>query len=121
MAISILNNVRRGERHALSCLLMLVYLLAVNYSISHVHAPEEGNPHLAQAWSELHHDVADHWYSDQQHSHACTLIAQTAASPVGIQSTTVFVNIFNPAPRYLSLNLATPTKKHTRAPPTVKS
>jgi len=99
---------------------MLVYLLVVNYSISHVHGPEEHSHDTHRVWSEPHADD-DLWHSDQQHSHACTLIAQTAASFAGLQLATLFVSVFNPLPHYLSLNLATPTKRHTRAPPAIKT
>ena len=120
MTISISNNVGSSKRRALSFLLMFVYLLVVNYSISHVHDPEKSTQDIAQALSEPRADD-NHHHSDQQHSHACTLIAQTAASFAGLQSATLFASVFNPLPRYLSLNLTTPTKRHTRAPPVIKT
>ncbi len=120
MTISIPNNVGSSKRRALSFLLMFVYLLVVNYSISHVHGPAKSTQDIPTTWAEVHADD-DHHHSDQQHSHACTLIAQTAASFADLQSATLFASVFNPLPRYLSLNLTTPTKRHTRAPPIIKT
>ena len=123
MIISIKNNIGRDKRQTTSFLLMFVYLMVVNYSISHVHGPAKNSQQLSWIWSEqdmfCQHDQP--WSSDQQHSHACTLIAQAAAFLPGWQSAAPGKELFIPVTRYLSLNLTTPTNRQTRAPPVISA
>ena len=122
MIISIKNNIRRDKRQAASFFLMFVYLMVVNYSISHVHGPAKNAQQLPWIWSEqqvfCQHDQP---LSSEQHSHACTLIAQAAAFLPGWQSATPGKELFIPVTRYQSLNLTTPTNRQTRAPPVINA
>lgn len=119
MIISIKSNIRRDKRRSVSFVLMFVYLMVVNYSISHVHGPAKNSQQLPWLWSEqqvfCQHDQPGP--SEQHHSHACTLIAQAAAFLPGWQAATPCKERFKPVTRYLSLNLTTPTNRQTRAPP----
>ena len=125
MTISIKNTIRSDKRQTMSFFLMFVYLMVVNYSISHVHGPAKHSQHLPwissgqQAFCE--HEGDQPWPSEQQHSPACTLIAQAAAFLPGWQSATPGKELFKPVTRYLSLNLTTPTNRQTRAPPVINA
>ena len=123
MTISIKSNIRSNKRQTVSFFLMFVYLMVVNYSISHVHGPAKNSQQLPWIWSEqqvfCQHDQP--WSSEQQHSHACTLIAQAAAFLPGWQSARPGKELFKPVARYLSLNLTTPTNRQTRAPPVINA
>ena len=122
--MTIRNNIRSDKRQTVSFFLMFVYLMVVNYSISHVHGPAKNSQQVPWIWSEqqlfCEHEGDPSW-SEQQHSHACTLIAQAAAFLPGWQSATPGKELFKPATRYLSLNLTTPTNRQTRAPPVINA
>lgn len=122
--MTIRSNIRSDKRQTVSFVLMFVYLMVVNYSISHVHAPAKNSQQLPWIWSEqkvFEHKGDKPWASEQHHSHACTLIAQAAAFLPGWQSATPGKELFKPVTRYLSLNLTTPTNRQTRAPPVINA
>ena len=130
MSIGIQNMTLKHRGNALlSSVLVVVYLLVVFYSISHVHLlPEQAfRSDISQQPSRLlelaHHidESSTNWHSDSQYTQGCTLVAQVAASLSVQKHQTMFVSVYHDVHRPLSFKITTPIKKVTRAPPAVRA
>ncbi len=100
--------------------MVAVYLLVVNYTLSHVHAASDNNQPEISWQKQVVPDADD--YSDNRntgnhHTSGCMLVSQ-ASSPIHFFKIKVpFGAIHNDSPYLLSFDSPTPTKRRTRAPP----
>ncbi|WP_422411368.1 MULTISPECIES: hypothetical protein [unclassified Endozoicomonas] len=120
LTISLINTAHRHRPNPLRfCLILVVYLLVIHYSVSHTHNPPKdfssSYHNLLQQLSL--NDHADHWHGDQHHSAGCQLTSQAPPSPALFTAERSFFAPFNSAEKTRSFSLETPTKKLTRAPP----
>ncbi len=129
MSISIQRIIGENKRGIfLPVLLMMIYLLVVNYALSHVH----GSPQIGAEstyYDEHHHSdssfigqeqdeaLSANWQSDKQHTHGCSLVAQVAASLPCQKPQGPYDTVYDDALSLLSFTSSTPIKKKIRAPP----
>ncbi|WP_299733332.1 hypothetical protein [uncultured Endozoicomonas sp.] len=129
MSISIQRIIGKNKKEVfLPVLLMMIYLLVVNYALSHVHSsPQTG---AENTYYDEHHDsgssfidqeqdeaLSANWQSDKQHTHGCSLVAQVAASLPCQKPQALYVTVYDDALSLLSFTTSTPIKKKIRAPP----
>ncbi|WP_153301774.1 hypothetical protein [Endozoicomonas arenosclerae] len=110
---------RQGRNASRFCLMTVVYLLVILYTVSHTHKVHEDFSAKAHSLSteEALDDHANHWHSDQHHSAACQLISQAPPSLNLLSADNALCSPFNTVEKVSSASSVTPTKRLTRAPP----
>ena len=132
MLVSLQNILDKssGKRAALPVLLTIVYLLAVFYSLSHVHRAPEHSAHSpavhfpaaqllisTMKLTQGSDDLSGNWQSDHQHTHGCSLMAQVAASLPGQLQSCQSPVVYRASQSLVSPSLPVPFRKKIRAPP----
>ncbi|MGI9282453.1 MAG: hypothetical protein ACR2PX_22900 [Endozoicomonas sp.] len=118
-----ISLIKTAHRHRLNpfrfCLLAVVYLLVIQYSVSHTHeVHKDFSAHASGLFSKLSlNDHAEHWHSDQHHSAGCQLTSQAPPSLNFFTSGNTFCSPYSSSERVCSSSSETPTKRLTRAPP----